>query len=278
MRLSLLAGSGALVPAAVAAAQQAGHKIQVLSLTPRDDLTGVKVVTADVANPLGILWSLKVFRTTHIVMAGAISLSDKTREALAKFAAGDGEKGKSIGARSTGDATLSHLAMSLEKMTGAKVIGVQDIAPELLAPKGRIAGPEVDADDLEAIAFALSAAKEIGRLDLGQAVVATGRRLIAAEDIGGTDQLLRRVGELRAAKLTGDGSSAVILAKAAKPEQPEFADLPAIGPDTIRNAAAAGITIIAIEAGRTLLIQREALVAAADAAGISVIGHTVNNG
>lgn len=277
MRLSLLAGSGALVPAAVAAAQAAGHKVQVLSLTPRDDLPGVKVVMADVANPLGILWSLKVFRTTHIVMAGAIGLSDKTREALAKFATG-GDNEKPAKPASTGDATLSHLATSLEKMTGAKVIGVQDIAPGLLAPEGRIAGPELSADDLAAADFALKAAKEIGSLDLGQAVVATGRRLIAAEDIGGTDALLRRVGELRAARLTGDGSHVLILAKAAKPGQPEFADLPAIGPDTVRNAAAAGIAIVVVQAGRTLLIDREALAAAADAAKVSVIGHTVNNG
>jgi DUF1009 family protein len=277
MRLSLLAGSGALVPAAIAAAQEAGHKVQVLSLTPRDDLPGVKVVMADVANPLAILWSLKVFRTTHIVMAGALSLSDKTREALAKFASG-GEAEKSGGPASTGDATLSHLATSLEKMTGAKVIGVQDIAPGLLAPDGRIAGPEVGEGDLAAVAYALGAAKEIGRLDLGQAVVATGRRLIAAEDIGGTDALLRRIGELRAEKLTGDGSGALILAKVAKPAQPEFADLPAIGPDTVRNAAAAGIGIIAVEAGRTLLIEREAVAAAADEAKVSVIGHPINNG
>src|SRR5690349_8101515 len=108
MRLSLLAGSGALVPAAVAAAQEAGHKVQVLSLTPRDDLPGVKVVAADVANPLGILWSLKVFRTTHIVMAGAISLSDKTREALAKFAGSNGDSGGQGQAQSAGDATISH--------------------------------------------------------------------------------------------------------------------------------------------------------------------------
>jgi len=278
MRLSLLAGSGALVPAAVAAAQQAGHKVQVLSLTPRDDLTGVKVVMADVANPLGILWSLKVFRTTHIAMAGAISLSDKTREALAKFASEGGDSPKLARYASTGDATLSHLATSLERMTGAKVIGVQEIAPGLLAPDGRIAGPQVSADDLVAAAFALGAAKEIGRLDLGQAVVSTGRRLIAAEDVGGTDALLRRTAELRAANMTGDGTGALILAKAAKPEQPEFADLPAIGPDTIRNAATAGITIVVVEAGRTLLIEREALVEAANAEGISVIGHTVNNG
>lgn len=277
MRLSLLAGAGALVPAAVAAAQEAGHTVQVLSLTPRDDLPGVKVVMADVGNPLGILWSLKVFRTTHIVMAGAISLSDKTREALAKFASG-GDSDKTAKAASTGDATLSHLATSLERMTGARVIGVQDIAPGLLVSEGQIAGPALGEDDLTAVAFALTAAREIGRLDLGQAVVATGRRLIAAEDIGGTDALMRRVAELRAARLTGDGSGPLILAKAAKPGQPEFADLPAIGPDTIRNAAAAGIGIIAVEAGRTLLIEREALAAAADAAEISVIGHTVNNG
>ena len=278
MRLSLLAGSGALVPAAVAAAQEAGHKLQVLSLVPRDDLPGVKVVMADVANPLGILWSLKVFRTTHIVMAGAISLSDKTREALAKFASGDGDKDKTAKPASTGDATLSHLATSLEKMTGAKVIGVQDIAPDLLAPEGGIAGPEVGEDDLASVVFALEAAKAIGRLDLGQAVVATGRRLIAAEDIGGTDALLRRVGELRAAKLTGDGTGPLVLAKVAKPGQPEFADLPAIGPDTVRNAAAAGVAIIAVEASRTLLIDREALIVAADQEKVSVIGRTVNNG
>lgn len=277
MRLTLLAGSGALVPAAVAAALAAGHKVQALTLTPRDDLPGVKVVAVDVSNPLGILFALKVFRTTHIVMAGAISLSDKTREALAKFASGD----KSAGGppmSSSGDATLSHLATTLERMTGAKVIGVHEIAPELLAPEGAIAGATLDVDGLAAADFALAAARDIGRIDLGQAVVATGRRLIAAEDIGGTDALLIRVGQLRAAGLTGDGSGPLVLAKATKPQQPEFADLPAIGPDTVVNAAAAGIGIIAVEAGRTLLIERERLIVAAEAAGISIVGRVLGHG
>lgn len=277
MRLSLLAGSGALVPAAVAAARDAGHKIQVLTLTPRDDLQDVKVVLADVANPLGILWSLKVFRTTHIVMAGAISLSDKTREALAKFASG-GDKAAAVKPQSAGDATLSHLATSLERMTGAKVIGVQEIAPDLVAPNGLIAGPELSQDDLEAARFALSSARAVGRLDLGQAVVATGRRLIAAEDIGGTDALLKRVAAFRSAGLAGDGSRPLVLAKAAKPQQPDFADLPAIGPDTVRNAVAAGVGIIAVESARALLIEREALAAEANAAAISVIGLAIGDG
>jgi DUF1009 family protein len=161
-------------------------------------------------------------------------------------------------------------------MTGAKVIGVQELAPGLLAPVGHVAGPDVIPDDHEAAHFALSAAREIGRLDLGQAVVATGRRLIAAEDIGGTDALLGRVRDHRAAGRTGDGSGALILAKAAKPGQPDFADLPAIGPETVKNAVAAGIGLIAVEAGRTILIDREAIIAAADAAQISIVGITLD--
>jgi DUF1009 family protein len=280
MRITLLAGSGALVPAAVTAALEAGHKVQVLSLTPRDDVAGAKVILADVENPLKILWSLKVFRTTHVVMAGAISLSDRTRESLARFARsqGGGETGNGgtgSGARSEqsmGDGMLSHLATVLERMTGARVIGVHEIAPGLLAPEGLIAGPEVTPRTREGAAFALRGAREAGRLDLGQAVVATGQRMIAVEDVAGTDALLRRVGEHRAAGLTGDGADPLILAKAPKPGQPEFMDLPAVGPDTIANAAAAGITVIAVEAGGTLLIERAVLAAAADRAGVTVIG------
>ena len=118
---------------------------------------------------------------------------------------------------------------------------------------GHIAGPAVRRRRSSRSALCADAAREIGRLDLGQAVVATGRRLIAAEDIGGTDALLGRVRDLRAAGLTGDGSGPLVLAKAAKPGQPDFVDLPAIGPDTVANAAAAGIGIIAVEAGRTIL-------------------------
>lgn len=274
MRLSLLAGSGALVPAAIAAAQAAGHKVQVLSLTPRVDLTGVKVVLADVSNPLGILWSLKVFRTTHIVMAGAIKLSDQTRMALARFARGGVETPEGTTPEGPlGDAALSHLAISLERMTGAKVVGVHEVVPELLAPAALIAGPSLDDETLRAVDAALREALEFGRLDQGQAIVSSGDRVVATEDAAGTDALIARAGEGRR---QGGADGLLILAKAAKPGQPEFVDLPAIGPDTIRNAASAGIRIVAIEAGRSLVIERPRLITAANEAGVSVVGRVID--
>jgi UDP-2,3-diacylglucosamine hydrolase len=276
MRLSLFAGAGGLVPAAVAAAREGGHKLQVLSLTPRDDLDGVKVVKADAGNPVGILFALKTFRTTHIVMAGAIELSDQAREGLARFVNGKAET-EAAPARTGGDTSLSHLATALEKLTGAKVIGVQDLAPGLLAPAGRIAGPEIGLDELAEVDRALRAAREIGRLDLGQAIVAAGHRIVAAEDVAGTDALLERVARYRADGLAGDGDATLVLAKAMKPGQPAYVDLPAIGPDTVTNAANAGVRIIAVEAGRTLIIDRERLVAIADESKVSVVGRALGD-
>ena len=124
----------------------------------------------------------------------------------------------------------------------------------------------------DAALYALGLARQAGSLDLGQAVVVAGRRAIAAEDIAGTDALLARVRRFRRLGLSADGASPLVLAKCAKPEQPLYVDLPAIGPVTIAKARRAGIGTIALQAGATLLIQRQRLLAAADAAGITVLG------
>ena len=84
--------------------------------------------------------------------------------------------------------------------------------------------------------------------------------------------MLDRVAALRQAGLVGNGTAPLILAKALKPKQPRFVDLPSVGAETVRKAAAAGITILAVEAGRSLALEREALAAEADARGVSVIG------
>jgi DUF1009 family protein len=272
-RLAVFAGAGALVPYAIAAAQRAGYKVQVLALAPRDDLDGVKVLAADLSNPLGILWSLKTFRATHILMAGGVHISDRTREGLIKFAGG-GEQGSGP----VGDASLSGLGTALKKITGATLIGVHDLAPELLAGEGLLAGPALEEEQQRAARFGLDIARGIGALDIGQAVVISGRRVISVEDIGGTDGLLARVAEHRRRGLAGDGTAPLILAKSSKPQQPLYVDLPAIGPDTIANAREAGIGIVAVEAGRTLLLEREKLIDAATAAGISMVGIAVANG
>jgi len=100
----------------------------------------------------------------------------------------------------------------------------------------------------------------------------SGGRPIAAEDAEGTDALLLRVARQRDAGRVGDGGAALILAKAMKPHQPRFVDLPTIGPQTIDNAAVAGIAAIFVEAGRSLVMDRAQVAERASATGISVLG------
>lgn len=275
-RLSVFAGTGDLVPHAIQAAQKAGYKVQVLALTPRPDLTGVKVVNADLGNPLGIIWSLKIFRTSHVVLAGGITLSDSAREGLAKFANSNSDRPTAAPTQALGDAALSGLATVLKKMTGADLMGVHEIAPDLLAETGVLAGPALSDEQMRSAAFALEMAREIGRLDIGQAVVVSGRHVISAEDVSGTDGLLARVRDYHARRIAGDGALPLILAKAAKPQQPMFADLPAIGPDTVSNAKAAGVSIIAVQAGKSIVIERERMLAAARQENITIVGLAID--
>jgi DUF1009 family protein len=121
-------------------------------------------------------------------------------------------------------------------------------------------------------------ARNAGALDLGQAVVVAGRRAIATEDIAGTDALLARVQKFRRLGLTADGASPLVLAKCAKPDQPKFVDLPAIGPVTVTKAHRAGISLIAVEAGATLLIERGKLAQLAATARIVILGLAATDG
>ena len=268
-RLSVLAGSGALVSHVVEAAVAAGDSVQVIGFTPQPDRAGVDLAAGDLTNPTGTIASIVGFKTTHVVLAGGLTISDRDRESIAGFA------GEASGA-AQGDAALSGVTAAIEQFSGAKVIGVHEVAADILAQPGRIAGPEVTGPQIAVAKLGLAAAQEIGRLDLGQAVVVAGRRVVAAEDVGGTDELLARVAAHRAAGRIGDGTGPLVLAKAAKPQQPLYVDLPAIGPDTVTAAARAGVRLIAVEAGKSLVLDRAALVAAAEAYGVSVIGLEVD--
>jgi DUF1009 family protein len=270
-RLALIAGSGALVPEVIAAARSRGCELKLLTLGRRRDLRDFDPVPFSLADPQAAIEAIRAFGATSFVMAGGVSISDIARERLARFFSG----GSRAAEASVGDTGLSGLAADLARLTGARPMGVHEIAPELVAPEGRIAGPEPTGSQRDAAAYALSLARQAGLLDLGQAVVVAGRRAIAAEDIAGTDALLARVQRFRRLGLAADGSSPLVLAKCAKPGQPLYVDLPAIGPVTIAKARRAGIGAIVVQAGATLLIQRGRLAAAADVAGVAVFGLTL---
>lgn len=269
-RLSVLAGSGALVSHVVDAAIAAGDIVQVVAFTPQPARDGVRLVEGDLGNPSKVIEAIAAFGSTHVALAGALTISDRQRESLADFATG-------APGTSQGDAALSNVAAAIERFSGAKVIGVHEIAADLIAGGGPIAGPGASSEQLEVARFALRAAREVGRLDLGQAVVVAGRRIVAAEDVGGTDELLVRVQAHQSAGRVGDGVGALVLAKAVKPQQPLYVDLPAIGPGTVTGASAAGIGLIAVEAGKSLVLDRAALAVLAEKHGISVVGLAVDD-
>ena len=116
------------------------------------------------------------------------------------------------------------------------------------------------------IARGLEIARSVGNLDVGQAVVVQQSLVLGVEAIEGTDALLERCGEL---KRSGPGG---VLVKIRKARQDRRIDLPTIGVATVQMAAAAGLRGIAVEAGATLLVNREAVVAAADKARLFLVG------
>jgi DUF1009 family protein len=202
-----------------------------------------------------------------LLLAGGVHISDADREGLARAF---GLAGRLAGG--LGDVGMAGMILLYCKMHGIKLVGAHEVAPELLAPVGHIAGPVPNAAATELASGALAAAKAIGGIDLGQSIVLSGHRPIAAEDAGGTDALLERVVALRLAGLAGNSGMPLVFAKARKPKQPSFVDLPAIGPQTIVHAAAAGIALIVVEARSALLLDRARIEAEAAARGISVIG------
>jgi len=264
-RLAVVAGAGALAPQVIEAALAAGDTVRVFALTPQQLPPHVAQESASLQDPVALFDAIRAFGASHLTLAGALTLGDADRQRLIAALGGAGHP--------TGDAALSNLAMGLQQVTGAKLVGPHQVALDLLAPIGVIAGPAPHLDQLATAKVAMQAARQVGAMDLGQAAVAAGGRVVAVEDVGGTDDLLARVARHRAAGLIGNSAEvSLVLAKACKPQQPLFVDLPAIGPQTVAGAAGAGISLIAVEAGRTLLLERIRLVAEANALGIAIVG------
>lgn len=265
-RLALVVGSGDLVPLAIAAAREAGWNIRVLALHPREDIANENPFQIKVSRPDQVLREIRAFGATHVCAVGGFHMSDRERESFSEFA-GDKQATK-------GDSKLSQLGAALLKMLGLPLVGVHEIVSDLLAPSG-VLGAVTPNDELSATArFAFDTAISAGSLDLGQSVVVSGRRVVAIEDIGGTDDLLGRCAAFKQRGLIGDGRAQVAFAKTAKPGQPLHVDMPAIGPVTVELAQQAGVAAIVLEAGRTLLIGREHIIAAANAASIAVVGYS----
>ena len=169
------------------------------------------------------------------------------------------------------DHILSRVVRFFEQK-GYRVHGAGDVAPELLAEEGIIGSRAPSAEDKDDIELALRVIDALGRLDVGQAAVVIKGYVIAVEAAEGTDAMLTRCVELHQTGRTGRRSQAGVLVKAPKPGQEERVDLPTIGPNTVLESAAAGLAGIAVAAGRVLIADRDATIAAADREGLFLLG------
>jgi hypothetical protein len=161
------------------------------------------------------------------------------------------------------DSLLAAIAAAFDGR-GVRICPATDFAPELLADGGVLAGRPLSAAEEADVAFGWRLAKELGRLDIGQTVVVKNRAPLALEAIEGTDECIRRAGRVCA-------SGGMVVVKVAKPRQDLRFDMPTIGIGTLQSLRAAGATVLAVEAGRTILVDPAELADFARRSGITIV-------
>jgi DUF1009 family protein len=175
------------------------------------------------------------------------------------------------GLRGGDDHLLSATAGIFER-GGFRLLGLKDIAPDLLMPEGSVTRKQPDQAALSDIARGREVLAALSPFDVGQAVVVIDGHVVSIEDIEGTDGLLARVARLRASGRIRGKEGRGVLVKSPKVGQDLRFDLPALGPRTVEGVAAADLAGIAIVAGYTVVADAQAMTESADRAGIFVTG------
>ena len=165
------------------------------------------------------------------------------------------------------DAILRAVAEELER-EGIEILdstfGLQDI----LAEEGYLTSKKPGKKEVEDIQFGWETLETLGTLDIGQCVVVKNRVIVSVEAVEGTDEAIARGGKL--------GGKGAVVIKRTKPHQDLRFDLPAIGPQTIQTMVSVQATVLAIEAGRTVIIDREDVLSQANEAGIAIVGKATS--
>jgi DUF1009 family protein len=266
-RLGIIAGGGVLPAKVAAAARAAGRGVFIVGLEGFADPAILAPWPHEIRR-LGaasrIIAALRENGCQDLVMIGPVrrpSLLDLRPDVEgAKLLARVGR------AAFAGDDGLLAAVIRVLTEEGFRVVGAHEIIQEVVAPAGVLTRTQPDAQAMADINRGVRVARLLGSADVGQASVVQQGLVLAVEAIEGTDAMLVRAGALRRDGIGG------VLVKLVKPGQDKRADLPTIGPDTVRNAASAGLRGVAFEAKATILAEREACLAAADAAGLFLLG------
>jgi len=260
-RVGLIAGNGRFPLIFARTARAAGVEVVAVAHTGETlpalepevaALTWVKV------GELGrIIGTFQRAGITRAVMAGGI----RKEAALEHFA--PDERGMRFVARlgTLGDDTLLRGVAAELESEGIEVVASTVFLSTLLTPCGPLTTRVPDDAQWQDIRHGIAVAQAIGRWDIGQTVVLKSRIVLAVEAIEGTDAVIARAGRPGA-----------VVVKVSKPQQDLRFDVPAVGPDTVRACAATRVAVLALEAGKTLLLDKEEILQQAEAAGLCIVG------
>jgi UDP-2,3-diacylglucosamine hydrolase len=267
--IGLIAGNGTFPLLVLDAASALGHDVTVVAIKEEtgDDLTeraaalGASLHTVSLGQLGRCIQLLQEAGCAQAVMAGQV-------------------KHAKLFANITPDWTLLQVLMRLRaKSTDALISAIADVMrgkgielldstaflQPLLAKEGHIAGPAADDAAKADLAFGYRMADAIANLDIGQTIVVKDQAVVAVEAMEGTDETVRRAG-----RLAGPGACVI---KVAKPQQDMRFDVPVVGLPTIAVLQEAGIRLLSLDAGRTLVLDGQAVADAADAARVTVVGR-----
>jgi DUF1009 family protein len=271
--LGLIAGGGELPRAVAQAVRAAGRDVFVVPLVgsvTEDWVRDFPHEFLSPGEPGRIVKAMRGAGVSQVLLAGRV---DRPKFSEMKLDA----KGmlllpKAIAAARQGDDSLLRFIVGICEDEGFTAVSVAEAAPALVAPDGLLGRVAPDGEHQADILQAFKIVHALGALDVGQAAVVCEGLTLTVEAAEGTDAMLARIPSLRESLRGTADKKRGVLVKALKPTQDRKTDLPVVGVQTVRNAAAAYLAGIALEAGAALVLDKAAVAAEADRLGLFVIG------
>jgi len=273
VRLGLIAGNGRFPFLVLDAARGAGHDVTVVAVKEE---AFPEIVEAAARPPSAELhWlslgqlgkcinTFKSAGVTHAVMAGQV----KHTRLFADIVPDLTLLGVLMRLKTKNtDALISGIADVLKK-EGIELVDSTSLLAPLLAREGVLTRRQPDDEERADLEVGYAAADQIAGMDIGQTVAVKSRAIVAVEAMEGTDAVIARAGHLAGA--------GVRIVKVAKPNQDMRFDVPVVGVATIAAMKAAGATLLSVDAGKTLMIDGDAVTCAADAANIAIVGRATD--
>jgi UDP-2,3-diacylglucosamine hydrolase len=268
--LGLIAGNGRLPFLFADAARAQGHQVHAVAFEGEaepslaahvDSLRWVKVGQAKATVAV-----LRGKGVSQAVMAGGIGRVRSLTHARPDW----GMLEIAARLRSFRDDELLRAIAAYFERHGIAIVAPTDYVKSVLAAEGVLSGPPLTAAQRRDVALGQDVALALGRADVGQTVVVKDGVVLAVEAVEGTDECIRRAGRC--------GGPGAVVVKRCKPTQDLRFDLPAAGPVTLEVMREAGASVLAVEAGKTVLLDAALLFADADRLGLTVVGYSVEQG